>query len=316
MNGRLSEEALEVGDVIRAAIIAAGGTDLLRRAVADPARRNDAGDLLDAIGIWDLDVLGDQVEFEVAAAACHAAGYFALPYPIAERLAHAPGAVATVSVSDREPRVGNHVDLGLEWSGIDLTGREYRIAGVSESLLGSQIGPFASRLDAVPLDTHRPRAAAALATLQSWWLLGMLENAIDKTVRYTREREQFGRALIRFQAVGFTLADMIVASQSLAELAKYTVWSIAQTEGADVALTDALALRVASLASAKVVMRGAHQLHGAMGFTDEVDVSWLSRASQSVRRLPEGEHRTGELLADSIALTGWDSVGRVRSIAG
>lgn len=42
---------------------------------------------------------------------------------------------------------------------------------------------------------------------------------------------------------------------------------------------------------------GAHQYHGAMGFTDEVDLSWLSRASQFVRRRPEGESATQELLA-------------------
>jgi hypothetical protein len=36
------------------------------------------------------------------------------------------------------------------------------------------------------------------------------------------------------------------------------------------------------------VFRVCHQLHGAIGFCDETTLSWLSRASQPLRRLPLG----------------------------
>jgi alkylation response protein AidB-like acyl-CoA dehydrogenase len=51
---------------------------------------------------------------------------------------------------------------------------------------------------------------------------------------------------------------------------------------------DALALRVAAIEAAETVFRIAHQLHGAIGFCDESPLSWLSRYSQPLRRLPLG----------------------------
>ncbi len=37
-----------------------------------------------------------------------------------------------------------------------------------------------------------------------------------------------------------------------------------------------------------MVFRVCHQLHGAVGFCDETTLSWLSRYSQPLRRLPLG----------------------------
>lgn len=71
MQIELSDEALEFGHHVHRALEAGGD---------DPAA-------LDALGIWDLDVRGDADELEAAAAACRAAGWWAVPYPVAERLA-------------------------------------------------------------------------------------------------------------------------------------------------------------------------------------------------------------------------------------
>ena len=54
------------------------------------------------------------------------------------------------------------------------------------------------------------------------------------------------------------------------------------------ALADALALRLAAIEAADTVFRISHQLHGAMGFCDESTLSWISRYSQPLRRLPWG----------------------------
>jgi hypothetical protein len=45
------------------------------------------------------------------------------------------------------------------------------------------------------------------------------------------------------------------------------------------------------------VFRVAHQLHGAIGFCDETPLSWVSRHSQPLRRLPLGLSATREALA-------------------
>lgn len=307
MNGRLCDEAVEVAAVVRASITARGGVDLLRRAVVDPAVRKDVEALLDEVGLWELDPLADAVELEVAAAACHAAGFDALPYPIVERLAgRGHGAVALVAQD--VPHLAMHLDLPLGWRAVDISGTRYRISDIGDPVRTS-LAPFGVHVSVVADGGEAPREAALSLVLHSWWLLGLLEHAFADTVEYTGQREQFGRPLIRFQAVGARLAEMTVAVQSLHELAKYALWVLATDQRGDEALTEALTLRVAALRAADEVMRGAHQLHGAMGFTDEVDVSWLSRASQAVRRLPDSEHQARRTLALRVQTRGWRDLG-------
>lgn len=88
-------------------------------------------------------------------------------------------------------------------------------------------------------------------------------------------------------------------------LARYALWSLT-ADPAD-ALADALALRLAALEAAQTVFRVAHQLQGATGFCDEAFLSWLSRYSQPLRRLPLGLSATRDQLArlvDRRGLTG------------
>ena len=308
MNGRLSDEAAEVGVVVRDSFAARGGVDLLRRAAEAPDLRAEIAEILDGIGVWELDPLSDPLEAEVAAAVCRAAGHDVLPYPVAERLAGC-GHGAVAPVSQDPPHLGMHLDLDLGWRGVDLHGRRYRLADAGE-LLRTPLAPFGVRARFEPDGGEDPRGAALLVVLQSWWILGLLEHALADTTEYTGQREQFGRALIRFQAVGSRLAEMTVAVQSLHELAKYALWVLAQDAAGVEALVEAVGLRVAALRAADEVLRGAHQLYGAMGFTDEVDLSWLSRAGQAVRRLPESGHATHRVLAGMIQAHGWREFGR------
>ena len=48
------------------------------------------------------------------------------------------------------------------------------------------------------------------------------------------------------------------------------------------------------------MFRITHQLHGAIGFCDETALSWLSRASQPLRRLPLGPSATRAALTDHL----------------
>ncbi|MCR2815363.1 acyl-CoA dehydrogenase family protein [Microbacterium jiangjiandongii] len=310
MNVTLSGEAQEVGAMVRDRVEREGGVDLLRGAVADPGRRDRIGEMLGELGIWDIDPAEGATELEVAAEVCRVAGRFALPYPVVERLGRS-GADATALVSRRGNRVVPHLDLALSWNGIDLEGARHRLQPRGSGLvLGTQLAPFGVEADAAPEEGDGRRAAALLISLESWWLLGLLESAVEDTARYTREREQFGRPLAHFQSVAFQLADMSLEAVASAELAKYTLWVLACGADADEALIEALGLRVALQRAAGCVLRGAHQLHGAMGFTDEVDVSWLSRASQAARRLPEDAHRTTGVLLEMLERVGYPQLGR------
>ena len=78
------------------------------------------------------------------------------------------------------------------------------------------------------------------------------------------------------------------------------VRAVERRHGRAEALDDALALRMAALEAAEVVFRVCHQLHGAVGFCDETTLSWLSRYSQPLRRLPFGLSATRDQLTRTV----------------
>jgi hypothetical protein len=311
MSVQLSGEAVEYGQVVDKALAAAGGIELARAIDGGRGDRQAWAAQLDGLGVWELEPLRDDAELEAAATACHAAGRHAAPYPVAERLAagatDGPGAVAAVA-DTADPRV-NHADLPLNWAVADIAGRLAPVT--SGEPLGGRLGRFVCLVRPGTWSAGDSRLPALVLTLQAWTLLGMLDRATELTIAHVRDREQFGQPLAQFQTVQFALTEQIVANQGLRELAKYTLWSVGTGRAA--ALTDALALRVAAQEAAESVFRVGHQLHGASGFCDETPISWLSRYSQPLRRLPWGRseserrlltHLTEEPLEGPFALEG------------
>jgi alkylation response protein AidB-like acyl-CoA dehydrogenase len=157
-------------------------------------------------------------------------------------------------------------------------------------------------LDLAPLDDDGAGDVALGLVLPCWTLLGMLDRAVDLTAAHVRERHQFGQPLSSFQGVQFQLTDAEVERVGVEELAKHALWSIAT--GQRGAVDDALALRSAAVEAAEVVFRITHQLHGAIGFCDETALSWLSRASQPLRRLPLGPSATRAALTARLGRRG------------
>jgi 3-oxo-4-pregnene-20-carboxyl-CoA dehydrogenase alpha subunit len=100
--------------------------------------------------------------------------------------------------------------------------------------------------------------------------------------------------------VQFQLTDAEVERTGLDILAKYALWSL----GSHDEINDALALRLAAIEAAEVVFRVCHQLHGAIGFCDETTLSWLSRYSQPLRRLPLGLSATRDYLTRRLGRRG------------
>jgi hypothetical protein len=298
----LSDDAKEFGREALRAFEAAGGDALVQQAEAKPGDRESlVGPVLDGLGAWELDARTDADGLEAAAALCRSAGYWALPYPVAECLAK-PVNLDTdglVVVAGRRPAaaVGG---VDKRWTAVTFDGVRSTVTGEGAS------GPgFVTELELSHLDDDGAADVALALALPCWTLLGMLDRAIELTVAHVSLRKQFGQTLSSFQGVQFQLTDAEVERSGLDILAKYSLWSIAT--GRPDAVNDALALRMSALEAAEVVFRVCHQLHGAVGFCDETTLSWLSRYSQPVRRLPLGLSATRDELtcrAGSAGLTG------------
>ncbi|MGW2891810.1 acyl-CoA dehydrogenase family protein [Streptomyces griseoruber] len=93
--------------------------------------------------------------------------------------------------------------------------------------------------------------------------VGAADRALERTVEYLKQREQFGRAIGSFQAVQHRLADVYVQVQAARSAAYYAAWATGR--GEDVGgLALAQALQALRLAAAEGI-----QLHGGIGFTWE-----------------------------------------------
>ncbi|MGF7233772.1 MAG: acyl-CoA dehydrogenase family protein [Frankia sp.] len=305
MKTELSDEAAEYGRTAQRAIESAGGDELVQAAEREPDRREKlVAPVLAELGAWELDPRDSADELEAAAALCRAAGWWSVPYPVAERLARpidldVDGSIVVSEVGPAGPVAG----LDLRWTALGLDGRRYA-ATPRPASEPPRRSAFVTGLDLEPVDGAGDGSAdvALGLVLSDWTLLGSLDRALALTRAYVLEREQFGQPLARFQSVQFQLTDAEVERVGVEELAKYALWSIAV--GLDEALDDALALRLAAIEAAETVFRVTHQLHGALGFCDETTLSWVSRYSQPRRRLPLGRSATQDLLTRRLGRRG------------
>lgn len=306
MEIELCEEAVEFGKQAMRAFEAAGGDTLVQEVEREPNLRGSiVTGVLKELGAAELDPRGSADELEAAAALCRAAGYWAVPYPVAEVLSRPTDLAADglVVVSAGNP-AGAVSDLDLRWAAVDLAGRR-SIATPRPTGESPRRSAFIAPLDLAPAeqDERAGLADAALGlTLSAWTLLGMLDRAIALATAHVLVRKQFGQQLSAFQGVQFQLTDAEVERSGVDVLARYALWSV--QIGNETALDDALALRLAAVEAADTVFRVAHQLHGAIGFCDETTLSWLSRYSRPLRQLPLGLSATQAALTDRLGRHG------------
>ena len=106
--------------------------------------------------------------------------------------------------------------------------------------------------------------------------LALGQAALEKTIAYTQEREQFGRPIYEFQNVQQSVADMAID----VEAARLLIKRAALTAGNGLPDTYEVSLaKVYSNEMAKRVTDMAMQLHGGNGYTEEYGIERLHRDS-------------------------------------
>nr|WP_283949856.1 acyl-CoA dehydrogenase [Limobrevibacterium gyesilva] len=168
--------------------------------------------------------------------------------------------------------------------------------------------------DAIGIDTLLPAgavAASGIGPVQLWaagaamrclMIAGALERITAMTVQYAQDRVQFGRPIGRFQAVQHNLA--ILASQTAAAIA---AGDIAAEAVADGIRLPAIAAAKARAGEAAGVGAGiAHQVHGALGFSYEHSLHFLTKRLWAWRDEYGGEAAWSLLLGQHLAAAGAD----------
>ena len=162
--------------------------------------------------------------------------------------------------------------------------------GVSVETLGTQDGGNFGALsmsDAPALrvadDDGSAFDQAALAV--SCYLLGVLEESLDRTIEFLKVREQFRKPIGSFQALQHKAADMKIQ----ATVARASIEAAAAGfDGSGSAISKKAAISRAKARAADTSMfiaKESVQLHGAIGYTDEFDIGLFVRKSLTMANL-------------------------------
>ncbi len=245
-------------------------------AKSDVARAWAAGEHAPGLAVWrrlaDLGVTtiavdGEPIDLVVA---MEAIGYHALPGPAIETLAVLPTVLdgALLGTAAVAPHVPYAVDA-------DVANRVFFLEGdtVFSATVGDRVESvdpcrhlFAVRpsdeIGSVPGAFERGVLACAAQ------LLGAGRALLTRTVDYAKQRAQFGHPIGSFQAVKHHLASVHIAL----ELARPLVY------GAAIGEIDVSAAKIAAGDAAYRAMRTSLQVHGAIAYTLEHDISlWLTK---------------------------------------
>lgn len=119
------------------------------------------------------------------------------------------------------------------------------------------------------------RAFEVAALAQTAQLLGLAERMLELTVTYVSSRQQFGKTIGQYQAIAHRAADARIAI----DFARPLLWGGADAvrRGRGDVSRAVSAAKVRAAAAARVAADAALQLHGAIGYTEEYDLSlyWL-----------------------------------------
>lgn len=221
-------------------------------------------------------------------------GRWCVPGPVAESIAVAPvlladderaaalasgELVATVALPPHTPRAVDADTAGL----ILLASQSDGAGEVRDSTAGApheSVDPSRKLFDvnasgdSRPADVARAFEFGALATAAQ--LVGAGQAMLDMSVEYAKQRSQFGKAIGTYQAIKHKLADVHIA----VELARPLVYGAALSlaDASPDTARDVSAAKAAAADAALLAARSALQTHGAIGFTQEHDLSlWLLR---------------------------------------
>ena len=249
--------------------------------------------------------------------ACEELGHHAMPGPVAESLAAVPCLLAgldaahqcdarpcpeetcvagrsadwlaglaagkllgTLAMPPRLPYAldGGAADLMLLAAGdtvwLAAPGTRHQSVDGTRWLCEARGGQLLARGPAVADAVRRAEAAGTLASAAQ--LLGAGRALLEASVRHARQRVQFGRPVGTFQAVKHQLADVAIGLEFARPLLDAAAAALGGQRAA--AGRDVSAARVACCDAADRAARTALQVHGALGYTAEHDLSlWLAK---------------------------------------
>lgn len=164
--------------------------------------------------------------------------------------------------------------IALVTSGFHVAAQGDNMAGMPRDRIAVDAGADVATSTGISL-------LEAGALVRALTMAGALQTLVVLTVAHVTERVQFGRALSGFQAVQHSLARLAseaAAASAAADLAADAFVAASPQFGIAIAAARA---RISDAAGITIGI--AHQLHGAIGFTEEHRLHWFTTALWSWR---------------------------------
>ena len=140
---------------------------------------------------------------------------------------------------------------------------------------------------------------------------GAIEKINDLTVQYTKEREQFGRPIHRFQLVQEQLALLAGEAVIVRTAVDNMIAAIVESRYED----EILLTRIRIDEAVKTVSTAAHQVHGAIGVTHEHNLHQYTRRLWSYRDEGLSQSDWGKIFANKLLQSNenlWESLTTVK----
>jgi acyl-CoA dehydrogenase len=234
-------------------------------------------------------------------------GAYALPVPLAHTMlarallasagvARPAGSIA-IAATRTVPlgRVADHVLTRIDGKTMLLPAAQARRADAVFPLDAS-LEWLPSAIEQAQLVPGSHDIEALQACIASAQLAGALMNVFQRTLQYANERQQFGRAIGKFQAIQHQLA--VVAEHTFAARMAAQIGCNSSSWQPD-RLPAAVAKARASEAAVEVAAL-AHAIHGAIGFTEEYDLQIYTRRLHAWRREAGSESHWHGVLGEEL----------------
>ena len=158
----------------------------------------------------------------------------------------------------------------------------------SENLLGKEGAGF--KIAMVSLDSGRIGIAAQA--------LGIAQAALDESIKFAKEREQFGRPIAKFQAIQWMIANMATEIDA----ARLLVYRAAFVKGQGMRFSQEAAMAKLYASDVAVrVTRDAVQIHGGYGYTKDYTVERLYRDAK-ITEIYEGTSEVQKMVISGTLL--------------
>lgn len=279
--------------------------DLLSRADTPAVNRAwAAGDHEPGLKLWsrlsDLGVtsLATEASPVEVCIAFEAIGRYAVPGPWIESAAYLPVALPDVDFTESRATMATPYALDADVAADIYIHAEGLLCKATAGSPVASVDPSRRLFDVTvgePVEHGDLDAAFDLATLATAAeLLGAGERVLADSVTYVKQRTQFGRAIGSYQAIKHQLADVRIAL----DFARPLVFGAAL----DPTTRSVSAAKIQSADAANLAARVGLQVHGAIGYTEEYDLSlWLLRIRALRSAWGSPAHLRERLLADLLA---------------